>query len=200
MSTAVLVPGPHPGRRGQDARRRRHVAVAVALGDGLLGLEAGGRRTTVRLLDVEFVKYRSLLPAAHTTPRCSRSPTWASRSSGSRWSPTAVTTCGCRSATDSLTLTAGGDDEGRAEEELPARSTGEPLPSRSTPATCWTGSARCTPTRSGWRSPPRPAGPGPTRSPDGAAPATDADADRRTPWPDRLPGYRYLVMPARLPG
>ena len=41
--------------------------VTVALGDGLLGLQAGGRRTTVRLLDVEFVKYRSLLPTSHTT-------------------------------------------------------------------------------------------------------------------------------------
>ena len=41
--------------------------VTLALGGGLLGLEAGGRRTTVRLLDVEFVKYRSLLPTSHTT-------------------------------------------------------------------------------------------------------------------------------------
>src|SRR6476469_3365490 len=41
--------------------------VTVALGDGLLGLDAGDRRTTVRLLDVEFVKYRSLLPTSQTT-------------------------------------------------------------------------------------------------------------------------------------
>jgi DNA polymerase III subunit beta len=34
-----------------------------AVGEGLLGIEGGGRRTTTRLLDGEFPKYRSLLPA-----------------------------------------------------------------------------------------------------------------------------------------
>ena len=65
MSTAVLV----PARTLADAAKTLGGAaqVTIALGDGLLGLEAGGRRTTVRLLDVEFVKYRSLLPSAHTT-------------------------------------------------------------------------------------------------------------------------------------
>ncbi len=33
------------------------------IGEGLLGIEGGGRRTTTRLLDGEFPKYRSLLPA-----------------------------------------------------------------------------------------------------------------------------------------
>jgi DNA polymerase-3 subunit beta len=65
LSTAVLV----PARTLADAAKTLGGAkeVTVALGDGLLGLEAGDRRTTVRLLDVEFVKYRSLLPTSHTT-------------------------------------------------------------------------------------------------------------------------------------
>ncbi len=34
-----------------------------AIGEGLLGIEGAGRRTTTRLLDGEFPKYRSLLPS-----------------------------------------------------------------------------------------------------------------------------------------
>ena len=46
MSTAVLV----PARTLADAAKTLGSAaqVTIALGDGLLGLEAGGRRTTVR--------------------------------------------------------------------------------------------------------------------------------------------------------
>src|SRR6188472_1052571 len=57
LSTAVLV----PARTLADAAKTLGGSagpVILALGGGLLGLEAGGRRTTVRLLDVEFVKYR----------------------------------------------------------------------------------------------------------------------------------------------
>jgi DNA polymerase-3 subunit beta len=38
------------------------IALSSGVGDGLVGFEAEGRRTTTRLLDGEFVKYRSLLP------------------------------------------------------------------------------------------------------------------------------------------
>ena len=65
MSTAVLV----PARTLADAAKSLGgpSEVTVALGEGCSGWQAGGRRTTVRLLDVEFVKYRSLLPSEHTT-------------------------------------------------------------------------------------------------------------------------------------
>ncbi len=39
------------------------IALSSGTGDGLVGFEAGGRRTTTRLLDGEFPKYRSLLPS-----------------------------------------------------------------------------------------------------------------------------------------
>jgi len=35
-------------------------------GDGLIGFEAGGRRTTTRLLEGEFIKYNALFPAEYT--------------------------------------------------------------------------------------------------------------------------------------
>lgn len=46
------------------------VSVAYApgtAGEGLMGFEGGGRRTTTRLLDGEFPKYRQLLPEESTT-------------------------------------------------------------------------------------------------------------------------------------
>jgi DNA polymerase-3 subunit beta len=44
-----------------------HLALAASGGDGLMGFEGGGRRTTTRLLDGEFPKYRALLPAESST-------------------------------------------------------------------------------------------------------------------------------------
>lgn len=41
--------------------------VFIALGDGLIGFEGNGRRTTTRLLDGEFPKYRTLLPSEAAT-------------------------------------------------------------------------------------------------------------------------------------
>ncbi len=43
------------------------LAVGGGSGEGLMGFESGGRRTTTRLLDGEFPKYRSLLPSDSTT-------------------------------------------------------------------------------------------------------------------------------------
>ena len=129
---ATVHRGAGPGRTLADVSKTSagagRVELALSAGDGMLSLAGGGRRTTVRLLDVEFVKYRSL-PAvlAHHPPWTSPSPSWATRSSGSRWSPTAAHPCGCRSPTDHSRLTAGGDDEGRAEEDLPCELEGAPL-------------------------------------------------------------------------
>src|SRR6478609_8651147 len=125
MSTAVLV----PARTLSDAAKTLGGAttVTVALGDGLLGLQAGGRRTTVRLLDVEFVKYRSLLPSEHTTTV----DVAVSELVEAIRRVALVTDRGHHlrmQVTDgSLTLTAGGDDEGRAEEDLPAAVDGAEL-------------------------------------------------------------------------
>ena len=59
-----------PARTLADTAKSLAVSEAVSLalasggiGEGLLGIEGGGRRTTTRLLDGEFPKYRSLLPA-----------------------------------------------------------------------------------------------------------------------------------------
>ncbi|HUK69435.1 MAG TPA: DNA polymerase III subunit beta [Streptosporangiaceae bacterium] len=41
---------------------RGQAAAVTATGEGMIGFEGGGRRTTTRLLDGEFPKFRSLLP------------------------------------------------------------------------------------------------------------------------------------------
>ena len=125
VSTAVLV----PARTLADAAKTLGGAsdVTISLGEGLLGLQAAGRRTTVRLLDVEFVKYRSLLPTSHTTTV----DVPVSELGDSIKRVALVTDRGhhlrMQIGDGSLTLTAGGDDEGRAEEELQVDADGAEL-------------------------------------------------------------------------
>ena len=119
VSTAVLV----PARTLADAAKTLGGAsdVTVSLGEGLLGLQAAGRRTTVRLLDVEFVKYRSLLPTSHTTTV----DVPVSELGDSIKRVSLVTDRGhhlrMQIGDGSLTLTAGGDDEGRRRGGTPGR-------------------------------------------------------------------------------
>ena len=198
VSLAVLV----PARTLADAAKTLGGAseVTVALGDGLLGLRAGSRRTTVRLLDVEFVKYRSLLPTSHTTTvdvpvaelgdSIKRVALVTDRGHHLRMQVTDGT----------LTLTAGGDDEGRAEESLPVEADGAELLIAFNPGYLLDGLGvvHAPTVRLAFTTPSRPAlmlpVPGEAKSGDAdAAAATETD-------PSDTPDYRYLVMPARLPG
>ena len=93
----------------------------------LLGIVADGRRTTTRLLDAEFPKFRQLLPTEHTAmatveiaplvDAIKRVALVAERGAQVR----------LEFADGGLLLSAGGDDAGRAEESLPAEFYGEPL-------------------------------------------------------------------------
>lgn len=184
LSTAVLV----PARTLLDTAKAFAGAgsVVVALGDGLLGLQTGGRRTTVRLLDVEFVKYRSLLPSTSTT---------------TVQVPVSVLTEAIRrvalvtdrghhlrmQVTDGLlTLTAGGDDEGRAEEALAVEADGAELLIAFNPSYLLDGLGvlQTDVVRLSFTTPSRPALMVPV-------PKDEAAEDT---------GYQYVVMPARLPG
>jgi DNA polymerase-3 subunit beta len=203
MSTAVLV----PARTLADAAKTLGGAtkVTIALGDGLLGLEAGGRRTTVRLLDVEFVKYRSLLPSSHTTTV----DIPVSELGDSIKRVALVTDRGHHlrmQVTDgSLTLTAGGDDEGRAEEDLPASVDGAELLIAFNPSYLLDGLGvvHSDTVRLAFTTPARPALLVPILAEAGEGKNGSDVADDN--GPNGAPGtansaYRYLVMPARLPG
>jgi DNA polymerase-3 subunit beta len=68
LSAVALVPARTLAETAKSLATADKVTVALAtagagIGEGLVGFEGGGRRTTSRLLDGEFPKYRSLLPA-----------------------------------------------------------------------------------------------------------------------------------------
>jgi DNA polymerase-3 subunit beta len=186
-STAVLVPAKTLADTARSMAGENEVT--IALGEGLIGLAAGGRRTTVRLLDVEFVKYRSLLPTEHTT---TVDVSVADLSEAIK-RVALVTDRGHHlrmQVTDgSLGLAAGGDDEGSAEEELAVTADGAELLIAFNPGYLLDGLGvlRTDTVRLAFTTSARPALllPVPAES-DGGAPVD--------------PAYRYLVMPARLPG
>lgn len=187
-STAVLVPARTLADAAKSLAGGAGTSVTVGLGDGLLGLEVGGRRTTVRLLDVEFVKYRSLLPTSSTTTvdlpvaelaeAIKRVALVTDRGHHLRMQ-----------VTDGLlALTAGGDDEGRAEEELQVEADGAELLIAFNPGYLLDGLGvvHCEKVRLAFTTPSRPAL---------MLPLGDGDGD-----PQVDEDYRYVVMPARLPG
>jgi len=193
VSTAVLV----PARTLADAAKTLGGAsdVTISLGEGLLGLQAAGRRTTVRLLDVEFVKYRSLLPTTHTTTV----DVPVSELGDSIKRVSLVTDRGhhlrMQIGDGSLTLTAGGDDEGRAEEELQVDADGAELLIAFNPSYLLDGLGvlRTNTVRLAFTTPSRPALLLPVTGDEAGAAESDGAATE-------APAYRYLVMPARLPG
>ncbi|MHB1613441.1 MAG: DNA polymerase III subunit beta [Actinomycetes bacterium] len=65
LEAAALVPARTLAEVAKSLATTEKVTVALSLGtagDGIIGFEGAGRRTTTRLLDGEFPKYRSLLP------------------------------------------------------------------------------------------------------------------------------------------
>jgi len=66
LSSQVLVPARTLADTAKSLADVEEVIIALAAGgagEGLIGFEGHGRRTTTRLLDGEFPKYRSLLPS-----------------------------------------------------------------------------------------------------------------------------------------
>ncbi|WP_127781558.1 DNA polymerase III subunit beta [Rhodococcus sp. X156] len=164
-------------------------------GEGLLGLAGAGRRTTTRLLDADFPKFRQLLPAEHAAvadvavaplvEAIKRVSLMAERGAQVRM----------EFSEEGLRLTAGGDDEGKAEEELPAEFTGEPLVIAFNPGYLLDGLSVLHSERvsMGFTTASRPAVLRPT---DPDAPALEGPG----PFPAPDSEYTYLLMPVRLPG
>jgi DNA polymerase-3 subunit beta len=64
ISTQALIPARTLAETAKALANAEGVTLALAqAGEGLIGFEGNGRRTTTRLLDGEFPKYRSLLPS-----------------------------------------------------------------------------------------------------------------------------------------
>jgi DNA polymerase-3 subunit beta len=130
LQATALVPARTLAESAKSLTSGAEVTLALATtgsGEGMLGLSGATRRTTTRLLDGEFPKYRSLLPdsasataaidTAALTEAVRRVSLVASRTSPVRLSFSA----------EGVVLEAGGLDEAEAAESLPATFDGEPL-------------------------------------------------------------------------
>jgi DNA polymerase III subunit beta len=192
------------------------VEVALGRGDGLLGLAGGGRRSTTRLLDAEFPRYRQLLPKEHTSAAVVEIGPLVDAIKRVSLVAERGTQVRLEFEEGSLRLTAGGDDEGSAEEQLACTFAGEPLTIAFNPGYLLDGLGALGSDHAhlSFTTPSRPALLRPASTPadaDGAGEPDDADATAVEPGPDTTggsgdglpeprPGYLYLLMPVRLPG
>lgn len=130
LQATALVPARTLAEAAKSLTAGAEVTLALAAGssgEGMFGLSGATRRTTTRLLDGEFPKYRSLLPdsSAATASVDTTALTEAVRRVSlvaSRTSPVRLSF-----SADGLVLEAGGLDEAEAAESLPASFEGEPL-------------------------------------------------------------------------
>ena len=199
LSAAVLVPAKALTDTARSLTTAAEVSIALALpgdeasaatpgashvtgGDGMIGFEAGGRRTTTRLLSGEFPRYRTLLPSAvNSTAEVSTSllaeavrrvALVAERNTAVKLSFTA----------GQLTLEAGTGDEAQADEVIEASFDGEDLTIAFNPTYLLDGltAMDSDTTRIAFTEPGKPA------------------LLTGKPGPDGSPDYRYLLMPFRL--
>lgn len=188
VSAVALVPSRTLADTAKALAVDAHVGIALAqpgAGDGLIGFVGSGRRTTTRLLDGEFPKYRSLLPSetAATATIATTSLLEAVR----RVSLVAARNTSVRLSfsADGLVLEAGGLDDAQATETLPAAFEGEPLTIAFNPAYLLDGltAIDSDEARLSFTTPTKPA-------------VITGKTDDSDPTAD----YRYLLMPVRLSG
>ena len=200
VEAAVLVPArtlaeaAKAGTDGSDVRLSLGAGTGVGK-DGLLGISGNGKRSTTRLLDAEFPKFRQLLPAEHTavatinvaelTEAIKLIALVADRGAQVRM----------EFSDGMLRLSAGADDVGRAEEDLPVDFVGEPLTIAFNPTylTDGLGSVHSERVSFGFTTPGKPAL---------LRPASDGDSHPTGTGPFAAfpTDYVYLLMPVRLPG
>jgi DNA polymerase-3 subunit beta len=203
IEAAVLVPAKTLAEAAKAGITGGDVQLALGAGpnvgkEGLLGIRSEGKRSTTRLLDAEFPKFRQLLPTEHTaiatidvadlTEAIKRVALVADRGAQVRM----------EFGEGSLRLAAGADDVGRAEEDLPADFSGEPLTIAFNPTYLTDGLSSLHTERVsfGFTTPSKPAV---------LRPATDEES-RGSARSDSGPfqavesDYVYLLMPVRLPG
>ncbi|MGX7823742.1 DNA polymerase III subunit beta [Actinokineospora sp. 24-640] len=163
----------------------RTVELALSSGDGLLGLSGSGRRATTRLLDAEFPRYRQLLPSEQSSAAIIAVAPLVEAIKRVSLVAERGTQVRLEFADGVLRLTAGGDDEGSAEEELSVEFTGDPVTIAFNPTYLQDGLAALHADRAelSFTTPNRPALIKPV--------GEDGEV---------TPGYLYLLMPVRLPG
>ncbi len=200
IEAAVLVPAKTLAEAAKGGTDGSEVRLSLGAGagvgkDGLLGISGNGKRSTTRLLDAEFPKFRQLLPAEHTavatinvaelTEAIKLVALVADRGAQVRM----------EFGDGSLRLSAGADDVGRAEEDLAVDFVGEPLTIAFNPTYLTDGlsSVHSERVSFGFTTPGKPALLRP-------ASADDSAPTGSGPFPAPPTDYVYLLMPVRLPG
>ncbi|MCU1587263.1 MAG: polymerase beta subunit [Frankiales bacterium] len=188
LSATALV----PARTLADTAKALTTAAEVTLalstggsGEGMIGFEGGGRRTTSRLLEGEFPKYRSLLPSessafaevatAPLVEAVKRVALVAARNAPVRLAFSA----------DGLVLEAGGQDEAQASEQLECGWEGEAMSIAFNPQYLLDGLGAVD---------------SDTTTLSFTAPTRPAVLTGKRPTAGEVPDYRYLLMPVRLSG
>ncbi|MBB5806802.1 DNA polymerase-3 subunit beta [Saccharothrix ecbatanensis] len=161
------------------------ITLSLAANDGLLGLSGTNRRTTTRLLDADFPKYRQLLPTEHSAAAIIEVDALVQAIKRVSLVAERGTQVRLEFVDNSLRLSAGGDDEGSAEEELPVDYTGDAVTIAFNPTYLLEGlqAVRTPRAHLSFTTPSRPA----------LLKPVDEDGNV-------APGYLYLLMPVRLPG
>jgi DNA polymerase III subunit beta len=191
LSAAVLVPARALAETARSLTSGAEVSIALALpgddgpgGDGMIGFEGSGRRTTTRLLGGEFPRYQALLPTELTST--AELPTAVLAEAVKRVALVAERNTAVRLAFSAgqLLLEAGTGDDAQAEEVLEAGYEGDDLSIAFNPQYLLDGlSALDSDTvRFSFTQPGKPA------------------LITGKPGPDGHSDYRYLLMPIRLGG
>jgi DNA polymerase-3 subunit beta len=199
VDAAVLVPARTLAEAAKAVTPGTDVHLALGAGSAvgeerLLGIRSSGKRSTTRLLDTEFPKFRQLLPAEHTalatvgvaelSEAIKRVALVADRGAQVRME-----------FTDGLLhLSAGADGVGLAEEDLEVDFIGDPLTIAFNPTYLTDGLASLHSDRVtfGFTTASKPAVLRP--APDDGGPSGIG------PFPAMHTDYVYLLMPVRLPG
>jgi DNA polymerase-3 subunit beta len=198
LSATALVPARTLAETAKALTGGAEVTLALAAatgsgaaGEGMIGFEGGPagslRRTTSRLLEGEFPKYRSLLPSESSS--IAEVPTLPLVEAAKRVALVAARNAPVRLgfSSDGLVLEAGGADDAQASERLECGWEGaEPLQIAFNPAYLLDGLAAVDSdtTTLSFTGPTRPA----------------VLTGKRTEAPDVTADYRYLLMPVRLSG
>ncbi|NHD18925.1 MULTISPECIES: DNA polymerase III subunit beta [Actinopolyspora] len=183
--TAVLVPARTLSESAKTlGGSGTTVELSLASSDGLLGLSGTTRRSTTRLLDAEFPPYRKLLPDEHAASAVVEVGALVDAIKRVSLVAERGTQVRLEFSETSLRLTAGGDDEGSAEEELPIEFDGEPLTIAFNPSYLQDGLAALKTDRARMLF---------TTS---SRPAVIKPVDDEG---ETVPGYLYLLMPVRMP-
>ncbi|MCW2601877.1 MAG: polymerase subunit beta [Pseudonocardiales bacterium] len=167
--------------------------------EGIIGFTGGGRHTTTRLLDATFPPYRTLLPTEWTASAEVDVPQFVDALKRVALVADRGTPVRLDFAEGGVSLSAGAEDEGRAEEQIEADYTGDAITTAFNPTFLIDGlTVMDAPVaRLLFTTPTKPAVLRPLAK---SAAGSSSDGNAETGSDGLASEYTYLIMPVRLPG